>query len=261
MLLGDVHHHAHLLRSQHGAGGVAGVGDHDGPGVLVDLRLHLGPVGIVIAVMGRGGNGMDGGAAGIGHGVVVGIEGLGDQDLIAVIQDAVHGDLQCLAAAVGDQDIALFKVHPQIIVILLDGIDQNGDAGRRRILQHRQVKMTHCLKIRLGRLNIRLADIQMIDLFAFCLCRHCIRVKLTHRGQAAFQNLTGKFHEHSSFYELSAERTLFCADTTYQWCPHTNPFFSNRQDKMRKTTAQRTVVFSVKQLFAPVCFSSSACGG
>ena len=44
-------------------------------------------------------------AAGVDQGIVVGVEGLRDEDLVAVVQDAVHGDLQRLAAAGGDEDI------------------------------------------------------------------------------------------------------------------------------------------------------------
>ena len=142
---------------------------------------------------------MDGGAAGIGHGVVVGIEGLGDQDLVAVIQDAVHGDLQRLAAAVGDQDVTLFKVHAQVVIVFLDGVDQNGDTGGRRVFQYRKVKVAHSLEVSLGGLDVRLADVQMVDLLAFCFCRHGIRMKLTHGGQAAFQNLAGKLHSIASY--------------------------------------------------------------
>ena len=125
MLLGDVHHHAHLLRRQNSAGGVAGVGADNGAGVLVDLRLHLGAVRVVVSLLRGGMYGVDLRAAGVDHGVVVGIEGLRDQDLVAVVQDAVEHDLQRLAAAGGDQDLARLKVHIQIVIILLDGIDQH----------------------------------------------------------------------------------------------------------------------------------------
>ena len=191
--LGDVHHHAHLLRRQHGAGGVAGVGDHDGTGVLVDLRLHLGAVGVVIAVVGRGGNGVDLRAAGIGHGVVVGIERLGDEDLVAVVEDAVHGDLQRLAAAVGDKDITGVEVHVQIGVILSDRLDQLRDTGGRRIGQHRQIKVLHRVKIRLGRFNIGLADVQVIDLLSLGLRRHRIGVELAHGDSPHLRTLLENF--------------------------------------------------------------------
>ena len=137
---------------------------------------------------------MDACAAGVGHGVVVGIERLGDQDLVAVVQDAVHGDLQGLAAAVGDKDITGLEVHAQIVVILPDGGDQLGDAGGRRVSQHRQVKMPHGLEICFGRLDVGLADIQVIDLLALGLCRHRVGVELTHGGQAALQSFAGKLH-------------------------------------------------------------------
>ena len=172
---------------------------------------------------------MNGSAAGIGHGVVVGIEGLGDQDLVAVVQNAVHGDLQSLAAAVGDENIALFKVHAQIVIVLLDGVDQHGNTGRRCVLQNGQVKVTHGLEVSLGGLDIRLADIQMVDLLAFCFCRHGIRMKLTHGGQAAFQNLAGKLHDIASSYDLTAEPVVFCAH--YH---HTSLFFPKRQEKMKE---------------------------
>ena len=123
---------------------------------------------------------MDPGAAGVRHGVVVGIERLGDQDLVPVVEDAVHGDLQRLAAAVGNEDVTGLKVHPQCVVILLDGCDQLRDAGGRCIGQHRQVKVPHGLEICLGRLDVRLTDIQVIDLLPLGLRSHRIGVELTH---------------------------------------------------------------------------------
>ena len=60
MLLGDVDHQVHLLRREHRTGGVAGVGAHDGAGVLVDQRLDARAVGVAVALLGswsgRGGS-------------------------------------------------------------------------------------------------------------------------------------------------------------------------------------------------------------
>ena len=192
--LGYVHQHPHFLRRQHHAGGVAGVGAYDGPGMLVDLRLHPGPVGVAVALVGTGGNGVDRRAAGADHGVVVGIEGLGNQNLVAVVQDAVEGDLQRLGAAVGNEDIPGVEVHVQLVVIFLNGLHQHRHTGGGGIFQHRQVKMPHGLKIRLGRLDVRLADVQVIDSPTLGLGRHSVGVELPHRGQAAFLDLAGKFH-------------------------------------------------------------------
>ena len=194
MLLGHVHQHAHFLRRQYYAGGIAGVGADDGPGVLIDLGLDAGPVGIAITLMGAGGNGVDGRAAGAHHGVVVGIEGLGNQDLVAVVENAVEGDLQGLGAAVGDENIPGVEVHVQLVIVMPDGVDEHRHAGGGGILQHRQVKMPHGLEIRLGGLDVRLADVQVIDLSALGLRRHGVGMELPHGGQAAFLDLAGEFH-------------------------------------------------------------------
>ena len=194
MLLGDVAHEALLLGGQNHAGGVAGVGAHNGPGVLVDEGLHLGPVSVVIALLGGGGDGTDHAAGGVHHGAVVGIEGLGDEDLIAVVQDGLEDDSQGLAAAGGDEDLVLLKVHVQVVIIFLDCVDQNGHAGRGCVLQNGQLEIAHSLKILRGSLNIGLADVQVINLPALGLSCHCKGVELTHGGQTALFDFAGKLH-------------------------------------------------------------------
>ena len=54
MLLGEVNEHLHLVVRQHHAGGIAGVRDHDGAGMLIDERLDLLALGVVIALLGAG---------------------------------------------------------------------------------------------------------------------------------------------------------------------------------------------------------------
>ena len=75
-----------------------------------------------------------------------------------------------------------------------DGVDEHRHAGGGGILQHRQVKMPHGLEIRLGGLDVRLADVQVIDLSALGLRRHGVGMELPHGGQAAFLDLAGEFH-------------------------------------------------------------------
>lgn len=72
---------------------------------------------------------MDGRAAGAHHGVVVGIEGLGNEDLVAVVENAVEGDLQGLGAAVGDENVTGVEVHVQLVIVMLDGVDEHRHAG------------------------------------------------------------------------------------------------------------------------------------
>ena len=75
----------------------------------------------------------------------------------------VHGDLESLGAAVGDEDILSGEVHIQRSIVVPDGLDEGGDAGRGCVLQHRQVKAADGIEERLGRLDIRLTDVQVID--------------------------------------------------------------------------------------------------
>ena len=198
VLLGDVAHQALLLRGEDHAGGVAGIGAHNGPGVFVDLGLDLGPVGIPVPLFRRGGDGVDAGAGGVHHGAVVGVEGLGDQDLVSVVQDALEDDGQCLRTTGGDEDLILFKVHVQFIIIGLDGVDQFRYPRGRGVLQDRGLEVTHCLKELRRGLHVGLADVQMIDLAALGFRCDCVGVELPHRGQTALLYFARKLHVHTS---------------------------------------------------------------
>ena len=195
VLLGEVNEHLHLVVRQHHAGGVAGVRDHDGAGVLIDERLDLRALGVVIALLGAGRDGGDGRAAGAHHGVVVGVERLGDEDLVAVVEDALERDGKRLAAAGGDVDLALIEVHIELIVVALDGVDQLGDTGGGSVFEHGLLELADGFKKGGRGLHVGLADVQVIDLDAARLGRHRIGVELTHRGLAAFFDLAGKLHE------------------------------------------------------------------
>ena len=194
VLLGNIAHHAHLFRRQDNAGGVAGVRDHDGAGVLVDSLFDLLAVGVVIAFLGAGRDGTDVRTAGVNHGVVVGIEGLGDQNLVAVVEDALQNDLKGLGTAGRNQNLVFFKVHIQIVVILLDRIDQNRHTGGRGIFQNGLIELTDGVEELLGRLYIGLADVQVVDLLSLCFSSHRIGVEFPHRGKAAFFDLAGELH-------------------------------------------------------------------
>jgi hypothetical protein len=95
----------HLVFGEHGAGGVAGVGEQNGAGMLVDAGLHSLADGEFVALLRGGGDGVDGCAGETDEGVVVGIEGLRHDDLVAVVKDAGHEHLQGLAAAGGDKNV------------------------------------------------------------------------------------------------------------------------------------------------------------
>ena len=194
VLLGDVHHHAHLLMGEDRAGRVAGVDADDGPGAPGDFRDDLLPAGVVIAVLGGGVDGVDDRAAGVDHGVVVGIVGLGDEDLVAVLQDAVEDDLDGLAAAGGDEDLVLVEVYIQAVVVLPDGVNEHGHPGRGGVLQHRRVEIAHRLE-ELGRgLDVRLTDVELIDRLPGGLGRHRVGMELPHGRLPGVFRFAGKFH-------------------------------------------------------------------
>ena len=123
---------------------------------------------------------MDTGAGGGDKGMIVRIERLWDDDLVAVVQNTVARDLERFAPARGDEHIPRVQRHADAGIIAADGVDQRRDAGRGRVGQRGLVEAAHGLKQLRGRLNIRLADIQMIDLLA--CCRRCDRigVEFTH---------------------------------------------------------------------------------
>ena len=194
MLLGDVRHQAHLLRGEDHAGGVAGVGHQDGPGVLVDQGLDPRPVGVAVALLRGGGDGPDHAAGDADKGVVVGVEGLRNQDLVSLVQNAGQGHLQRLAAAGGGVDVRLLQVDVQVGVVALHRRQKLGHAGGRRVGQHRVLEVLHRVKEGLGRLNVRLADIQMIDLTALGLRRQLVGQELPHGRELTPLDLAGKFH-------------------------------------------------------------------
>ena len=204
VLLGNVAHEALLFGGQHNAGGVARVGADNGAGVLIDLRLDFSPVSVAVSLLGGGGDGVDAGAGGIDHGGVVGIEGLRNQNLVSVIQNALENDRKGLGAAGGDENFILFKVHVQVVIILLNSVDQLGHTRGGSVFQNRLAEIPHGLKKLRRGLHVGLANVQMIDLTAFGFRRHCIGMELPHRGQTAFFDFAGKLHVLTSVYILFA---------------------------------------------------------
>ena len=194
LLLGDVGHETELFLGEDGAGRVAGVRDHDGARALVDERFDLLAVSVAIPLLRAGRDRANRCTAGAGHRVVVGVERLGNENFVAVVKNALQRDLKRFAAAGGDVDLALVEVHVELVIVVPDRVDQLGDAGRGRVGQHRLLEVTDRLEKRGRSLYVRLADVEVIDVDAACLRRHCVRVELAHRRQAAFFNFAGKFH-------------------------------------------------------------------
>ena len=129
VLFRDVRDHAHLLRGQHHAGGIAGVADHDRPGPGSDQGLDPFPVRIVISLFRGGWDGDDLSAGAVDKGIVIGIEGLRDQDLVIRVQYAAQGNLQGFAAAGGHQNVPFPIIDADAGIVPLNRLDQLRNAG------------------------------------------------------------------------------------------------------------------------------------
>ena len=104
-----------LLAAVQRASGVVGVTDHDGAGALVDDLLKLLDGRQCETILDVGGDGADYGTGLAGKTHVVGIGGLGNDDLVTRIQAYHEGHLHGLAATAGNDDI----VNAQVDVVAL----------------------------------------------------------------------------------------------------------------------------------------------
>ena len=78
--------------------------------------------------------------------MVVRVERLRNDDLVAVIQKTVAGDLKRLAAAGGDENIAVLQLHADAVIIALYGLQQRRNAGRGRVSQRGLMEIADSLK-------------------------------------------------------------------------------------------------------------------
>ena len=207
MLLSHLGNHVHLFLGQGYTGGIAGVGDHDSPGIGRDQSLDTLPDRIAIALLRTGGQRTDGATGGMDESSIVGIVRLGDNDLGIRVQDAQAHQQQSFAATGGNEHIGRIQLHAQtILIIATDGIDQYGHAGRCGISQDFLTEILDSIIENLRGLQIRLADIQMIDLLAGFLGRYSQRMEHTHRRGFTTIRIDGNFHKFlrvNSFYIVS----------------------------------------------------------
>ena len=117
--------------------------------------------------------------------MVVRIERLRNYDLVAVVEQAGHRQLQCLAAAGGRQDLAVLKLHSYAGVVVLHRVEELWHADGRRVGKHGFGEISERFEKYVRRFNVGLADVQMINFNTafFGLCR--IACEFTHGGKAA----------------------------------------------------------------------------
>ena len=194
VLLGDVGHEPELFLGEDGAGRVAGVGEEDGAGVLVDAGFNALTDGKPVVFFRRRGDGADGCAGERDERAVVRVERLGDDDLIALIEDAAERDLQRLAAAGGDEHLLVGDGRVDLAVVVDDGVDHLRHAVGRGVGQHRLAEVLDGVKIGRGRGDIGLTDVQVVELLSLFRRLVCVGREFAHGREAALFDFAGKFH-------------------------------------------------------------------
>ena len=133
MFLGQSGQHLQLGGGVDGARRVAGVGDPDGARARRDELLDNGRGGQVEPLLGLRGNGHEPGQRGLGERVVVRVEGLGDQQLVAGVAEGHDGEPERLAAAVGDVEVVAVVGDVPGLVVGADGVAEVVVALRGRV--------------------------------------------------------------------------------------------------------------------------------
>ena len=198
MLAGDIRHEAQLRRGEHRAGGIAGVCKEDGARFFRDVRLDAGALGVTVAVLRRGRDGMHPSARHADKREVVRVIGLRDEHFVALVQNAQHGHEQRLAAAGGHEDVLRFKRGADARIIGADGLEQGGDAGGFCIGKHVTPAGLNGFKKGGRRLDIGLADIQLVDTDASLLRSDRVGVEFTDGRLGTVADFPGELHNHTS---------------------------------------------------------------
>ena len=180
VLPGDVGDDGHFLRRQNSAGGVAGVRDENRPGALMDEGLDALALGVAVALLRGAVDGSDIAPRHMDEGIVVGIEGLRDQNLVPFVQKAAHHHLQRLAAAGGGQDVLLRQRRADALIVALHRRHILRHTRGRGVGQHIAAVMAHGVKEGRRRGDIRLTDVQVMDLHAPLLRRQGVGMELAH---------------------------------------------------------------------------------
>ena len=122
---------------------------------------------------------------------VVRVGRLGDDDFIARVQAAQEGEKDCLAAAGGDDDVVGGELDLVAVVVLHKCLAQRAIALRRAILERGSVDVLERFQRLRRRRQIRLADVQFVDLHAPVLGRIGQGRQLPDRGSRHIHTALG----------------------------------------------------------------------
>ena len=180
VLAGDLDDALQNLLGVDGTRGVVGVDDHDGLGAAGDLGLHVGQVRVPLVLLVA--DVVDGVAAGQGDaGGPQRVVRAGDEHLVAVVDERVHGELDELGDAVAGVDV--LHVHVGDVAqlgVLHDGLARGKEtAGVRVALAVREL-LAHVVDHLVGSpeakrrrvANVELQDARAVLLHAGGLVHH-----------------------------------------------------------------------------------------
>ena len=169
VLLHEVAYLVHFAACIEVARGVVRVADEDGSRLFVDEFLELLDLGQREAFVDGGRDGADDGACRDGERHVVGVGGLRHDDFVAGVQAGQEREEHGLAAAAGDDDVVGREVDVVLLVVAdqLFAIAQIALAGA--VLQDAAVDVPDGVDGRLGRRQVWLTDVQVVDVYSAVL--------------------------------------------------------------------------------------------
>ena len=201
VLLDDIAQALHLLAGVEVARRVVGVADEDGLGARGDLLLEGLHGGQAEAVLDVGLDALDHGAHGDGEGHVVGVERIRDDHFVARPEAPEEGEQHRLGAAGGDDDLLRRKINPVLSVVLHHLGAQREVAVGRAVLQDAAIHGLEGVETALRGLDVRLADIEVIDVYAVALGRVGVRSQLPDRGRRHVLSSLRDFHNSANIHK------------------------------------------------------------
>ena len=183
VFLHEVPDPVHLLLGVQVARRVVGVADQDRLRALVDQFLEFLDLRQAEALLDRRHDRADHGARGHGERHVVGVRRLRDDDFVARVQAAQEGEEYRLAAAARDDDFVRREFDLVAVIVADQRLPQRAVALRRAVFQRLAVDVLQHVQRLLRRRQVRLTDVQLVDLDPALLRRIRQRRQLPDRRQ------------------------------------------------------------------------------
>ena len=141
-------------------------------------------------------HGFDDCTAGHCKGHIVGITGVGDDNLIAWIKTCHIGKHDCFRTARSDDNLIGRYINSILCIIPYHLCSQGQHPLRGRVCKYITLKRRNSIFGAIGRLNVGLTNVERIDVNTITVCRFCILCQLTNwrlrHALCAFRDFHGK---------------------------------------------------------------------